>query len=252
MLQSPCSSPVAKVKTFFQKSSVDGEALNSSPSVMPSLKKSLVTEIDDESKSLRLKLLANAKKTPMSSGSETPKTGKEGCDSTSSNDSSSAGDERHQNVLKRNSSTNDHSDRNNDLKDCGPSKSPRLDPIHPISVPPASSIESLAASPDVKHPPGTFRDDSWPVSTASASAKVPASSCSNLSTGLPNTHILTPRNVLAWMTSTPAYARACHQTDSPLSNCLLTPSNATGNNSMSPITRSTQKMPKAMQVRIYV
>ncbi|KAE8738759.1 hypothetical protein FOCC_FOCC015769 [Frankliniella occidentalis] len=245
---SPHSSPVSKVKNFFQKSVIEGDISISSPAVMPLLKKSLIVDADDEAKSLRLRLSANAKRTPASATSQNTLVDKEDCGSTSSNDSNSAGDERFRNVLKRTTSSIIHSDRNGDSKDCGPTKSPRLEPGFPLLLPPTPSVERLPVSPDVKHPPGTFRDESWPVSTASASAVVSASSCGNLSSiGLPNAHILTPRNVLAWMTSTPAYARACQQTDSPLGNCLLTPSNPTGNNSMSPITRSTQKMPKAMQ-----
>lgn len=234
---------MAKVKNFFQKS--EGEPLNSSPSVMPSLKKSLAVDID-EAKLIRQRLFANSKRTPSSTSvSESTLIDKDESDSRSSNNLNTAGDERVRHVLKRTTSSVSSVDRNGNPKDCGPTKSPRLEPEYPLSVPPTPSVERLGASPDVKHPPGTFRDESWPVSTASASAMVSASSC-----GLPNSHLLTPRNVLAWMTSTPAHARASYQIDSPLSNCLLTPSNATGNNSMSPITRSTQKMPKAMQVRI--
>ncbi|XP_034235007.1 uncharacterized protein LOC117641630 isoform X1 [Thrips palmi] len=245
---SPHSSPVTKVKNVFQKS--DGENILPSPSVMPSLKKSLVMDVD-EAKSIRMRLSANAKRTPASVTSENIGTDREESSSTSSNDSNTAGDERLRNVLKRTTSSLSHRDKNVDSKEGGPTKSPRIEPCFPSSVPSTQSGERLATSPDVKHPPGTCRDESWPVSTASASASavVSASSCGNLSSaGLPSAHnILTPRNVLAWMTSTPAYARACHQNDSPLGNCLLTPSNATGNNSMSPITRSTQKMSKAMQ-----
>ncbi|KAK3919501.1 Rho GTPase-activating protein 19 [Frankliniella fusca] len=248
-IDSPRSSPVSKVKNIFQKSGTEGYVSNSSPTVMPSLKKSLV-DADDEAKSLRLRLSANSKRTSASATSQNTLIDKEEYCSTSSNDSNSAGDERFRVVLKRTTSSVIHSDVNTDSKDCGPTKSPRLESGFPTPFPPTPSVERLPLSPDVKHPPGTFRDESWPVSTApaSASAVVSASSCGNLSSvGLPNAPILTPRNVLAWMTSTPAHARASQQTDSPLGNCLLTPSNATGNNSMSPITRSTQKMPKAMQ-----
>lgn len=86
---SPRSSPVTKVKNFFHKSGTEGDLSNSSPSVMPPLKKSLVVEVDDEAKSLQLRLSSNAKRTPA--GSECTLMENEECGSTTSSDSNSAG-----------------------------------------------------------------------------------------------------------------------------------------------------------------
>ncbi|XP_026275162.1 uncharacterized protein LOC113204262 isoform X2 [Frankliniella occidentalis] len=180
---SPHSSPVSKVKNFFQKSVIEGDISISSPAVMPLLKKSLIVDADDEAKSLRLRLSANAKRTPASATSQNTLVDKEDCGSTSSNDSNSAGDERFRNVLKRTTSSIIHSDRNGDSKDCGPTKSPRLEPGFPLLLPPTPSVERLPVSPDVKHPPGTFRDESWPEDMMTPRSRKPvvALSSSNLS-----------------------------------------------------------------------
>ncbi|KAJ1525898.1 hypothetical protein ONE63_009087 [Megalurothrips usitatus] len=178
---SPRSSPVTKVKNFFHKSGTEGDLSNSSPSVMPPLKKSLVVEVDDEAKSLQLRLSSNAKRTPA--GSECTLMENEECGSTTSSDSNSAGDERFRNVLKRTTSSVSHSGPSSDSKECSPTKSPRLDPNYPLSVPPTPSVVKLTASPDVKHPPGTFRDESWPedIMTPRSRKPVVALSSSNLS-----------------------------------------------------------------------
>ncbi|XP_034235009.1 rho GTPase-activating protein 19 isoform X3 [Thrips palmi] len=154
---SPHSSPVTKVKNVFQKS--DGENILPSPSVMPSLKKSLVMDVD-EAKSIRMRLSANAKRTPASVTSENIGTDREESSSTSSNDSNTAGDERLRNVLKRTTSSLSHRDKNVDSKEGGPTKSPRIEPCFPSSVPSTQSGERLATSPDVKHPPGGHDDTS--------------------------------------------------------------------------------------------
>jgi hypothetical protein len=108
----------------------------------------------------------------------------------------------------------------------------------------------------------------WPVSNPAAA--LPASCCDfsvDCQTALPGffssspllghtNSRLTPRNALTCFltTSTPASQsrlRVPCSTRGPIdanhSSCLLTPI-ADENNSMSPITRSTQKMSKAMQV----
>jgi hypothetical protein len=114
----------------------------------------------------------------------------------------------------------------------------------------------------------------WPVSnTTAVAAALPASCCDfsvDCQTVLPGfspspllghtNSRLTPRNALTFFltTSTPASQsrlRVPCSTRGPVdanpSSCLLTPI-ADENNSMSPITRSTQKMSKAMQVSMSV
>jgi len=148
-----------------------------------------------------------------------------------------------------------------------------------ISPPKASCCSADTDPPSSSHTPTTPcqsvpRNEGTNIWSVSNPAALPASFCdcsADYHTALPGffspppplgrtNNRLTPRNALTCFltTSTPSSQSrlrvSCSTrgpTDANHSSCLLTPI-ADENNSMSPITRSTQKMSKAMQVSMYL